>query len=84
MRKTLSDKGVAALKARPQRYAHPDPELVGHYVRVQPNGSKTFSVVARSPAGKQVWAAVGAADAMPIAEARKPVPVSPSAATVTA
>ena len=27
MRKTLSDKGVAALKPRASRYAYPDPEL---------------------------------------------------------
>jgi len=31
MRKTLSDKGVAALKPRAARYATPDPELRGHY-----------------------------------------------------
>jgi integrase len=71
MRKTLTDKGVAALKPRPQRFTFPDPELTGHYVRVTPNGNKTFSVVARAPNGKQVWAAVGAADAMPIKEARE-------------
>ena len=59
MRKTLSDKGVAALKVRPQRYAYPDPELRGHYVRVQPSGAKAFVTVARSPAGKQVWTHVG-------------------------
>jgi len=39
MRKTLSDKGVAALKPRAGRYAFPDPELRGHYVRVQPTGA---------------------------------------------
>ena len=71
MRKTLTDKGVAALKPRPQRYAYPDPELRGHYVRITPSGGKTFSVVARAPNGKQIWAAIGAADAMPIEEARK-------------
>ena len=49
MRKTLTDKGVAALKPRPQRYAYPDPELRGHYVRVQPSGAKAFVTVARSP-----------------------------------
>ena len=27
MRKTLTDKGIAALKPRPKRYAYPDPEL---------------------------------------------------------
>jgi integrase len=70
MRKSLSDKGVAALKPRSQRYAFPDPELSGHYVRTQPSGAKTFVVVARNPAGKQIWATIGVADVMPIAEAR--------------
>jgi hypothetical protein len=45
MRKTLSDKGVAALKPRAGRYAFPDPELRGHYVRVQPSGAKSFVAV---------------------------------------
>lgn len=70
-RKTLSDIGVANLKPRPQRYAFPDPELRGHYVRVTPSGAKTFSVVARDPQGKQVWAAVGPADVLRIEEARE-------------
>jgi integrase len=70
VRKTLTDKGVAALKPRPQRYAFPDPQLVGHYVRVQPSGAKTFVTVARSPSGKQVWSAIGAADVMSITDAR--------------
>jgi integrase len=69
MRKSLTDKGVAALKPRAQRYAFPDPELTGHYVRVTPGGSKSFAAVARSN-GKQVWTHIGAADVMTIAEAR--------------
>jgi integrase len=70
MRKTLTDRGVAALKPRPHRYAYPDPELRGHYVRVQPGGAKTFVAVARNPQGKQVWATVGATDVLNIDEAR--------------
>jgi integrase len=70
MRKTLTDKGIAALKPRPRAYAYPDPELVGHYIRVQPSARRSFVIVARSPSGKQVWANVGAADVMPIEEAR--------------
>ena len=72
MRKTsLSDKGVGALKPRADRYAHADPELRGHYVRVQPTGVKSFVAVTRDPTnGKQVWTTIGAADAMSIAEAR--------------
>jgi integrase len=71
MRKTLTDKGVAALRPRAERYALPDPQMVGHYVRVQPTGSKSFAAVARSPGGKQIWTTVGAADVMKIAEARE-------------
>jgi integrase len=69
MRKSLTDKGVAALKPRVQRYAFPDPELTGHYVRVQPTGAKSFAAVARAH-GRQIWTTIGAADAMSIADAR--------------
>jgi integrase len=71
MRRTLTDRGVAALRPRSQRYAFPDPELTGHYVRVQSSGSKSFVTVARTPAGKQVWTNVGAADVMSIVDARE-------------
>jgi integrase len=70
VRKSLTDKGVAALKPRADRYAFPDPELRGHYVRVQPGGAKSFVTVTRSPNGKQLWTTIGAADAMSIDEAR--------------
>lgn len=70
MRKTLTDKGVAAFKPRAERYAFPDPELRGHYVRVQPSGARAFVAVARDPYGKQVWATIGAADVLGIEEAR--------------
>lgn len=70
-RKTLSDLGVAALKPRAARYAYPDPELRGHYVRVSPSGSKSYAVVRRDPVtGKQVWAAIGSAAVLKIEEAR--------------
>ena len=71
MRKKLTDKGIAALKARADRYAFPDPELRGHYVRVQPSGAKSFVTVARDPTGKQVWTTIGAVDVMAIADARE-------------
>ncbi|PBB21148.1 integrase family protein [Mesorhizobium sp. WSM4313] len=69
-RKTLSDAGVADLKARAARYTFPDPELRGHYVRVMPSGAKSFVAVSRDPNGKQVWATIGAADMMGIDKAR--------------
>ena len=70
MRKTLTDKGVAALKSRASRYAFPDPELRGLYVRVQPSGAKSFVTVSRDPYGKQVWTTIGAADVLGVDEAR--------------
>jgi integrase len=71
MRKTLTDAGVAALKPRAQRYAFADPQLVGHYVRITPAGVKTYVTVTRDPTGKQVWSAVGPADAMTVDQARE-------------
>lgn len=70
MRKTLTDKGVAALKPRPKRYAFSDPELRGHFVRVQPSGAKAFVTAARTPDGKQVWTTIGGADVLSLEEAR--------------
>jgi integrase len=70
MRKSLTDRGVAALKPRAQRYAFPDPELIGHYVRVMPSGRKSFAAVARAN-GRQVWTSIGATDVMSIGEARE-------------
>jgi integrase len=69
-RKTLSDRGVAALRPMASRYALPDPELRGHYVRVTPGGSKSFVAVASSPTGKQRWITLGPCDAMSIDAAR--------------
>jgi integrase len=70
MARTLSDKGVAALKPRPKTYTKPDPELRGHWIRVQPSGAKSFVTVTRTPEGKQVWTTVGRTDAMGIEAAR--------------
>jgi integrase len=69
-RKSLTDKGIAALKPRAARYAFPDPQLASHYVRVTPGGAKSFCCVARAPDGKQVWTTVGDCEVMPIEEAR--------------
>jgi integrase len=70
MRRTLTDKGVAALKLRGKTVAFPDPQLVGHYVRIQASGSRAFVAVARDPNGKQIWHTVGSADVLKIEEAR--------------
>jgi integrase len=71
MRKSLTDKGVAALRPRAKAYAYPDPEMRGLWVRVQPSGSKSFVVVARGPDRKQVWTTLETADRMTIATARE-------------
>jgi hypothetical protein len=55
VRRTMTDKGVAALRPRGKRYAVSDPELRGHWIRIQPTGSKGFWTVTRNPQGKQVW-----------------------------
>src|SRR5215217_3706601 len=69
-RRSLTDKGVKALKRRAARYAVPDPELRGLFVRVASTGTKTFVAVGRNPDGKQIWATLGPADALSIEQAR--------------
>jgi integrase len=70
-RKTLTDLMIAKLKPVSKRITMPDPELRGHYIRVTPKGAKSFVAVARNPGGKQVWATLGSADVLSIAEARE-------------
>jgi|SoiMethySBSTD1v2_1073268.scaffolds.fasta_scaffold97532_1 integrase len=70
-RKTLTDTSVRALKPKDKPYTHPDPQCVGHYVRVTPTGNKSFLAVARDPTGKQKWITIGNADHLDIEAARK-------------
>src|SRR5262245_37441218 len=70
-RKRLDDEGVKNLKPKKARYAHPDPEQRGHYIRVTPKGIKTFVVVANDPNKKQVWVTIGRTDVMEIEKARE-------------
>jgi integrase len=70
MRKTLTDRAVAALKARAKPYAQPDPELAGHYVRVQPSGAKSYCAVVRAPSSKQIWTTISSTEVLPITESR--------------
>jgi integrase len=69
-RKTLTDKGVQALKAKPKLYAHPDPQCPGHYIRVSPTGSKSFVAVTRDMNRKQKWITIGSSAHFTIEEAR--------------
>jgi integrase len=70
-RQTLTDEGVAALKPKSARYAFPDPEQRSHYIRVQPSGSKSYVVVARDLANKQVWTTIGDVGLLTLEEARE-------------
>jgi hypothetical protein len=66
-RPTLTDKGVEELEPRTRisektgepiayTYAHPDPEMRRHYVRVYASGRKTFVVIMIDPrTRKHVW-----------------------------
>ena len=70
-RKRLTDRQVKALAPKPKRYSLPDPELNGLYVRVTPNGTKTFVAVTRDPYGTQVWHTIGGTDLLTIHDARE-------------
>ena len=70
-RKSLTDGMVARLKSSATRRTIPDPLLLGHYVRVQPSGSKSYVAVARDPYGKQKWATIGSTDIFTIDDARE-------------
>jgi integrase len=69
-RKSLTDKGILALKPRAVRYSHSDPELAGHFIRVTPNGVKSYIAITRNSDGVQVGTTLGNAALMPVAEAR--------------
>jgi integrase len=71
MPRKMTDKGVANLKPRAAQYAVSDPELRGHWIRIQPSGTKAFWTVTRNPDGKQVWTRIGPTDAMGIEAARE-------------
>jgi integrase len=51
----LTQARIEKLRPAEKRYQVPDPECPGLYVRITPAGSKTFTIVARDPAGRQVW-----------------------------
>jgi integrase len=71
MPRTLTDIGIARLKPRSTAYIHPDPELRGHYIRVTPNGSKSYMVVSYDPNGKRPWRTVERCDMVGIEAARE-------------
>jgi integrase len=71
MARKMTDLGVRAIRARSRRFAVPDPELRGHWIRVQPSGAKTYVAVTRDPNGRQLWTTIAATDLMSIDAARE-------------
>ena len=69
-RKTLSDRGVAALKPRAAVTLCRIPSCAGITSGFSRSGAKSFVTVARNPDGKQIWTTIGSADVVSIDEAR--------------
>ncbi len=64
-------KTVASLRPHAnKRLTIGDPDTRGLFVRVTPTGVKTYTIVARNPEGRQVWAAVGKCDEVDLDGAR--------------
>jgi integrase len=62
-RRGLTDKQIAALPRKAKRYTVPDPEQLGHYLRVPARSSRApiaFVAVARDASGKQIWVTLDA------------------------
>jgi len=75
MPRKMSDLAVKRLKPKKKggkliRRTTPDSELRGHWIRIEPSGTKSFWIIGRDPQGKQVWSRVGPANTMTIEEAR--------------
>jgi Arm DNA-binding domain len=70
-RQRLTNKQVAALPRRRARYFHPDPELPSHGVRVLPDGSSSFYVIARDAFKKQRWVRLGRTAELSIEDSRE-------------
>lgn len=69
-RKTLTDRMVKAIRPTDKRQTIADPECSGLYLRVTEKNAKSWAAVARNPEGKQVWATLGSADHLSVADAR--------------
>src|SRR6187200_964688 len=68
---TWNDSTVAKLPVKATRYAAPDPQMPGLYVRVQPSGAKSYVAVALTPNKRQVWTTFGDTRHLSLAEARE-------------
>jgi integrase len=71
VQKYTTDASVARLRPAAKRYAVPDAQQPGHYVRVTPNGERVYYAAVKNPSHKMVWHRVGSAPAMKVDEARE-------------
>jgi integrase len=69
-RRAFTDKSLAALPRKTQRYVKADPGMLGHFLRVPPCGPVVFTATARGPYGKQHWTTLGNSDHIGIEAAR--------------
>jgi integrase len=67
---TFTDEQIAALKPKAKAYVKRDPLQPGHYVRVQPSGTKHFYVIKRV-AGKLKWVQLDATTDLSVAASRE-------------
>lgn len=65
------ERDVATAKPKATRQVIFDGATTGLAMIVSPKGKKTFSIVARNPAGKQVWKAIGDVGSLSVDEARQ-------------
>jgi integrase len=72
-RRGLTDKQISELPRKAKRYTLPDPDQLGHYLRIPARGSRasiSYAAVARRPDSKQIWVTLGTADALGVVQAR--------------
>jgi integrase len=65
------ERAVATAKPMAKRQVIFDPETTGLALIVSPKGKRSFSVVARDPANKQIWKQIGTPDLMTVTKARE-------------
>ena len=63
------EKTVATAKPSDKRQIIFDEATTGLALIVSPKGKRSFSIVARDPAGRQIWKQIGTPDGMTVAKA---------------
>lgn len=71
MARVLTDKAIERLRATGKRQTIFDAGCRGFCVQVSPAGIKSFTVMARNPAGKQMWRQIARVGEKSLADARK-------------